>query len=128
VCNDDLIEKYLFLVKTIKTDSVDLNNQQSKLKQWLIERNRSTSTTTENKQLETTSSSFKFCIPFDTCSTDFNRTILIILVAISLLVCCLYYHCHEYCTVKHYLDQERFQNCQQYRCIEVSVHNKAFSI
>jgi hypothetical protein len=129
---DDLMYyliKILFLVKTMKTESIDLKNNltQSTLKQWGIERHDSIATNIEADQSET-SSSFEFCIPFYTCPTNLNRTILTILVPIFLLICCFYYHCYEYCKVKRDLDQERFENFPQYYYIDVSVHKKTFVI
>jgi hypothetical protein len=116
----------LFIVKTIKIESVDAQNHSnySKVKQWLNEKRYPTSTPIEDTESETSSSSYTFCIPFHSCASQFNRTILIIFTAILILTCCCYYHCAEYCHVKHELDKE---NLYRYRYVDVYVHNKDFA-
>jgi hypothetical protein len=121
----------LFIVKPIMIESTDLKNHfnRSKLKQWRSEKRYSTSTSTfiVNNQSEN-SSSFEICIPFNDCSTQVNRTVLMILVLAFILTCCCYYQCYEYCKVKHELDKRKFQHLQNYRCNDVSIHNSGFVI
>jgi len=105
-------KKLLFLVKLIQTESheLKLNSTQSTVKEWWIERQDSSSTILEDNESETSN---EFCIPFYTCPTNLNRSILTIVVPIFLLICCFYYHCYEYCKVKHDLEQ-----LHQYRHID----------
>jgi hypothetical protein len=121
--------KMLFIVKPIMTESTDLKNHfnQSKLQQWRPQKRYSTSTSTfiVNNQSET-SSSFEICIPFNDCSTQMNRTVLIILVLAFIFTCCCYYQCYEYCTVKHELDEGKLCYSQNNRCTDVFIHNNGF--
>ncbi|CAF4033612.1 unnamed protein product [Rotaria sordida] len=119
------------LLQTSKTESTDIKNHfnQSKIKQWWIEKHYPTSITIVNDQSQiSSSSSFEFCVPFHTCPTNLNRTILVILVSIFILGICFYYNCYEYCMVKHQLDVEKLRRLQQYQYVNNFVHNQGFSI
>ncbi|CAF3409580.1 unnamed protein product [Rotaria sp. Silwood1] len=119
------------LFQTSKTESIEVKNRfnQSKIKQWGNEKHYPTSTTIVNDQSQiSSSSSFEFCVPFHTCSANLNRTILVILVPIFILITCFYYNCYEYCTVKHELDVEKPRRLHLYQYVDDSIHNQGFSI
>ncbi|CAF2370380.1 unnamed protein product [Rotaria sp. Silwood2] len=96
-------------VASSKAESVNIKDyfNQSKIKQWWIEKHYPASTTIVNDPSQISSSaSFEFCVPFHTCSTNLNRTIL----------------------VKHELDVEKLRRLQQYQYVASSVRNQGFLV
>lgn len=71
--------------------------------------------------------SSKFCIPFDTCSTNINRMILMIIAILCIASCCCYYQCYEYSRVRHDLNQTRTNNSRNYHPLKELRHNPTFS-
>jgi hypothetical protein len=65
-----------------------------------------------------------FCIPFYSCSSNFNRTIGIILAACGILFICLRVQCAEYCKTKKELDKQTSQIPRQYSPRRLSEYNE----
>ena len=97
--------KILFTVENnaaVSFDQKDYFNQ-SKIGQWWIEKlyqRIATTVKSPSKILPSSSTSSNVCIPFHTCSTNTNRTTLIILTSIFIVLFYFYYQCQEHSMVR----------------------------
>ncbi|UJR15956.1 hypothetical protein I4U23_002876 [Adineta vaga] len=115
------ILSFLVVNKSI-SESIRYFNQ-SEAEPWSIKKRNFTSIAIEDHESES-SSSFQFCVPFHSCSKDYNHTVLLILVPIFILSYCCYYHCYEYCKVKRELAEPPLRTSHQYQCIDAIIRHQ----